>query len=134
MHYVMDDLEVDFMLDAVEFVAQFGGLFLPLYRFNLYDGSWNKKDDSTCLQRFSLESALKATRVDETPLSPEERRANYASYLDDARKWASELEKQAPSKPHLLTGTLGELQFFSLPKCCVSADTKKPDGKLPAVN
>ena len=133
MHYVMDDLEVDFLLDAVEFVAQFGGLFLPLYRFNLYDGSWNKKDDSTCLQRFSLESALKATRVDETPLSLEERRANYASYLDDARKWAYELEKQAPSKPHLLAGTLGELQFFALPECCVSADTKKSGGKLPAV-
>jgi selenocysteine lyase/cysteine desulfurase len=130
MHYVMDDLEVDFLLDAVEFVARFGALFLPLYRFNLYDGSWNKKDDSTCLQRFSLESALKATRVDETPMSLEERRANYASYLDEARKWASDLEKNAPSTPHLLAGTLGELQFFALPECCVSADTQKPGGKL----
>ncbi len=44
MHYVMDDLEVDFLLDAVEFVARHGGLFLPLYDFDLYDGSWNKKD------------------------------------------------------------------------------------------
>ena len=55
----------------------------------------------------------------------EERRANYASYLDEAMKWASELEKQAPPRPHMLAGTLGELQFFALPECCVSADTKK---------
>lgn len=122
MHYVMDDLEVDFMLDAVEFVARHGALFLPLYSFDLYDGSWHKKDDSTCLQRFSLESALKASRVDETPMPFEQRRANYTKYLDEAMQWASQLEQQDSPAPHLLEGALGELQFFSLPECCINPD------------
>jgi hypothetical protein len=130
MHYVMDDLEVDFLLDAVEFVARYGGLFLPLYDFDLYDGSWSKKDDSTCLQVFSLESALKAGGVDETPMPAEERRTRYISYLDDALKYARKLQKQEPSVPHLLEGSLGNLQFFSLPECCINPDEKKNQNGL----
>lgn len=126
MHYVMDDLEVDFLLDAVEFVARYGGLFLPLYDFDLYDGSWNKKNNSTCLQRFSLEAAFKAGKIDETPMPVEERRTRYESYLDEALQWARKLQKQEPVVPHQLAGTLGELQFFALPECCIDpgADSK----------
>ena len=137
MHYVMDDLEVDFLLDAVEFVARYGGLFLSLYDFDLYDGSWSKKDGSVSLQKFSLEAALKAGGVDETPMPFDERRARYESYLDDALKWARKLQKQDPSAPHQLEGTLGELQFFSLPESCMKADTSKRQkglvGKIKAI-
>jgi len=124
MHYVMDDLEVDFLLDAVEFVARYGGLFLSLYDFNLYDGAWNKKDDASSLQRFSLESALKAGRVDETPMPPDERQARYTRYLDDALKLARKLEKKTLSTSHQLEGRLGELQFFSLPECCINIEAE----------
>ena len=54
MHYVMDDLEVDFLLDAVDFITRHGSAFLRLYDFDLYDGSWKMKEDPTCLHRFSL--------------------------------------------------------------------------------
>jgi hypothetical protein len=124
MHYVMDDLEVDFLLDAVEFVARCGGEFLPLYDFDLFDGSWHKKDDATVLQCFSLESALKARGVDETPMPFDERKARYTSYLEEALELAFELQKQGPSRPHHLEGALGELQFFSLPECCIKAETR----------
>ena len=120
MHYVMDDLEVDFLLDAVEFVARYGGSFLSLYNFNLYDGAWNKKDDSSSLQKFSLESALKAVSVDETPMSIDERRTRYTGYLDEALRLARKLEKQESAGLHQLEGKLGELQFFSLPGCCIN--------------
>jgi hypothetical protein len=125
MHYVMDDLEVDFLLDAVEFVARYGGLFLSLYNFNLYDGSWSKKDDSHSLQRFSLAAALNAARPDETPMPFEERQQRYSSYLDEALKWARKLQKQGTSKTHQLEGKLGKLQFFALPECCMNPDAKK---------
>ena len=125
MHYVMDDLEVDFLLDAVEFVARYGGLFLSLYDFNLFDGSWSKKDDSSSLQRFSLESALNAERTDETPMPFKDRQEHYANYLDEAMKWARKLQKQGKSEAHQLEGKLGELQFFALPDCCINPDAKK---------
>lgn len=131
MHYVMDDLEVEFLLDAVEFVARHGGLFLSLYDFNLYDGSWGKKDDSSSLQRFSLESALNSVNSDETPMPFEERQKRYSSYLDEALALARKLQKRGKSEAHKLEGTLSELQFFALPECCMNPETKKaPKGLI----
>ena len=126
MHYVMDDLEVDFLLDAVDFVASHGSLFLHLYNFDLYDGSWSKTDDPSHLQRFSLEAALEAGMGPETPMSFEERQKNYIGYLEEAEKLAAKLQKKDPSVDHVLEGTLGKLQFFSLPGCCMQAGNKKP--------
>jgi selenocysteine lyase/cysteine desulfurase len=132
MHYVMDDLEVDFLLDAVDFVARYGGLFLRLYDFDLYDGSWSKKDDSTSLQRFSLEAALEAGMGEVTPMPYEERNKCYTSYLKDALKLAKKLQKQDPSVEHALEGALGELQFFALPECSINPDDKKAGSGLMA--
>jgi selenocysteine lyase/cysteine desulfurase len=132
MHYVMDDLEVDFLLDAVDFVARYGGLFLRLYDFDLYDGSWSKKDDSTSLQRFSLEAALEAGMGEVTPMPYEERNKCYTSYLEEALKLAKKLQKQDPSVEHALEGALGELQFFALPECSINPDDKKAGSGLMA--
>ena len=130
MHYVMDDLEVDFLLDAVDFVARYGGLFLRLYDFDLYDGSWSKKIDSTNLQRFSLEAALQAGMGEQTPMSFDERQKRYTSYLQQALKLARKLQKQAPSVEHALDGKLGELQFFALPECSLQEDSEHTGGGL----
>ena len=135
MHYVMDDLEVDYMLDAIDFVVQFGDLFLRLYDFDLYDGSWSKKDDSTRLQRFSLEAALEANVDRDPPMPFDERQKRYTNYLEEALKLARKLQKQDPSVEHELEGKLSELQFFALPECCMQPDGKTDGlmGKLKAI-
>ncbi|MBT8071805.1 MAG: aminotransferase class V-fold PLP-dependent enzyme [Gammaproteobacteria bacterium] len=130
MHYVMDDLEVDYLLDAVDFVARYGALFLHLYEFNVYDGSWTSKKDPTNLQRFSLEAALDASAGAESPMPLEERRQRYTQYLDDALKLARQFEKRAVSADHVLEGKAGELQFFTLPECCMDAGNDKAPGGL----
>jgi selenocysteine lyase/cysteine desulfurase len=130
MHYVMDDLEVDYLLDAVDFVARYGALFLHLYEFNVYDGSWTSKKDPTNLQRFSLEAALDASAGAEPPMPLEERRQRYTQYLDDALKLARQFEKRAVSADHVLEGKAGELQFFTLPECCMDAGNDKAPGGL----
>jgi selenocysteine lyase/cysteine desulfurase len=130
VHYVMDDLEVDFLLDAIDFVARYGNLFLRLYAFDLYDGSWSKKEDPTSLQRFSLESALEANMERAAPMSVKERQEHYQNYLQEALDLAKKLQKQEPSKEHVLEGRLGELQFFALPDCCIDQHGKKPRNRL----
>ena len=117
MHYVMDDLEVDFLLDSIDFVARYGGLFLTLYDFNLYDGSWNKKEDTTCLQKFSLQAALEAGMGEQAPMPYEERQDCYERYLKEALEIARTLQEESPSEDHVLEGRLGELQFFALHEC-----------------
>lgn len=137
MHYVMDDLEVDYMLDAIDFVAQHGSLFLRLYDFDLYDGSWKKKDDPTQLQRFSLEAALAVDKSEEEPMSFEERQKRYTAYLQEAASLAGKLQKKTPPADKILEGSLGELQFFNLPECCIDQGGKKRGkgvlGKLKSV-
>jgi len=137
MHYVMDDLEVDYLLDSVDFVAQYGGLFLRLYNFDLYDGSWSKKDDPTSLQRFSLEAALESGTGEQTPMPYAERQKRYTSYLAEASKLAKKLQKQDPSVEYTLEGKLSELQFFALPECSMNAGDNKTGkgvfGKLKSI-
>ncbi len=125
MHYVMDDLETDFLLDAVDFVARHGRLFLRLYDFDLHDGSWSKKDAPTSLQRFSLAAALQASMAEEIPMPLAERQRHYSSYLEAALQLAEELQKESPPTEHVLDGVLGELQFFALPECCIKKPGKK---------
>ncbi len=125
LHYVMDDLEVDFLLDAVDFIARQGSAFLRLYDFDLYDGSWKMKEDPTCLQRFSLAAALEASIEREPPMSLEERRGHYEGYLKDATRLAEKLQKQDPHIEKELEGMLGDLQFFTLPECCTETGAKK---------
>jgi selenocysteine lyase/cysteine desulfurase len=125
MHYVMDDLEVDYLLDAVDFVAQHGRLFLALYEFDLHDGSWARRDGAVHLQKFSLQAALEARMGDETPMPFEVRRACYQRYLREAAELAEKLRLEDQGSEHELSGPLGKLQFFALPECCVGCDEKQ---------
>ncbi len=126
MHYVMDDLEVDYLLDAIDFVAQYGRFFLPLYQFDLYDGSWANRNDPVNLQKFSLKAALEARMGDEAPMPLEVRRACYQRYLKEAAELVEELSLKDQGKERELEGNLGKLQFFSLPECCIGCEEHPP--------
>ena len=74
-HYTMDDAEAAFVMDAVEFVAEFGYRFLPLYAFDPATGMWTHRDYRETREEFSLDEALKATGCDATALPLAERAA-----------------------------------------------------------
>ena len=119
LHYVMDDAELDYILDAVEFVAGQGHHFLPLYRFDLHTGAWTHKADCVCLEPFSLEAALECTGYQSRALSPGARRHLYAAFLAEARQWATKLAGQTEQREHRLEPGLEELKFFSVPETSV---------------
>ena len=115
LHWVMDDLEADFVIDAVIFVANYGHLFLSLYDFDLYTGTWAHKHVATKLPTFSLDSALENSGDDLTALSLASREELYDHYLAEAKQWAERLGSHPSGPPEKMEGELGELQFFSLP-------------------
>lgn len=119
LHYVMDDIELDYILDAVDFVSEFGAGFMPLYNFDLETGAWQHKDDSTRLEEFSLQAALKCSGECATSINPEQRRKHYADALREARELAGQLAEQGEQAEITLGGELGELQFFTLPETCL---------------
>ena len=129
-HYVMDDLEVDYILDAIEFVADHGVEFLPLYDFDLQTGAWQHKHDPIELEEFSLDAALRCSGDCATSMSQAGRRNYYREALREAAEWAERLQEQGTWEEVTLRGDLGRLQFFTLPAASLSGEMQKASGEV----
>jgi selenocysteine lyase/cysteine desulfurase len=115
-HYTMDDAEAAFVVDAVEFVAEHGHRFLPLYAFDAATGFWAHREWQEHAERFSLEAALACRGCEQSALGLPERRQHYATCLRAAHEWAVRLgEPSADASSSALKGVdFGELQFFNV--------------------
>jgi hypothetical protein len=115
LHWVMDDAEADYVIDAVLFIARHGHLFLSLYNFDLCSGTWTHKQESSTLQTFSLDAALRDDDNDPAVLTVPLRKQLYDHYMTDANRWVEKLRNEAPASLEKLEGDLGEIQFFAMP-------------------
>ena len=116
LHWVMDDAEADYVIDAVHFVARFGERFLPEYEFDMAEGTWTHRQATPSLPRFSLDEALNAAGGEaSSPLPRSERERLYQRYLAEAAALAEERKTRRPASDGKLAGEMGELQFFVLP-------------------
>jgi selenocysteine lyase/cysteine desulfurase len=121
LHYAMDDIEVKYILDAIEFVAEQGYRFMPLYDFDMHTGAWLHKADCVCLEGFSLEAALDCRGYQSRALSEGERKTLYGAFLNEARQLAAGLATEQAPEEHQLDEELEALKFFSVPKISVNA-------------
>ncbi len=115
LHWVMDDAEADYVIEAVHFLAREGHHFLGLYDFDLASGTWVHRYAKTALPEFSLDAALDNEQGEPATLTLPLRQQLYRHYLAEARKIADQLKREAPAKLGTLRGELGDLQFFALP-------------------
>lgn len=69
LHYTFSRSDVDFLLNAIDFVARRGHLFLRQYVFLFSTGEWRHKDFLEKEASFSLEETFKAPSVDLERLS-----------------------------------------------------------------
>ncbi|MGI9234170.1 MAG: aminotransferase class V-fold PLP-dependent enzyme [Woeseiaceae bacterium] len=115
LHWVMDDAEANYVIGAVHFLAQNGGLFLNLYDFDLATGTWKHKYAKSELPRFSLDEALNNEEGEPAILSLALRQQLYDHYMTEARRIADSLRDEPAVKGCSLEGEFGDLQFFTLP-------------------
>ena len=115
LHWVMDDREVNYIIDAVNFVAEHGSAFVDQYDFDLGTGTWTHKQVAEELQQFSLDAALSDSEGEPATLSTSLRSQLYDHYMTEAHRWAERLQDSVAERSASLEGELGELQFFSLP-------------------
>ena len=115
LHWVMDDAEANYVIEAVHFLAREGHQFLALYDFDLASGTWAHKHGSVSLQEFSLDAALAARQGEPATLSLPLRQQLYRHYMSEAQKMADRLRNEPEAKLRSLEGELGDLQFFSMP-------------------
>ncbi len=86
LHYLAGDQDIDFLLSAIEFVAEHGHLFLPLYRFCWRGGSWRHRGHAAEeAHGFEPESWAPVG------LCARRRGEDYAAYLQEARDLAERL-------------------------------------------
>ena len=115
LHWVMDDAEANYVIEAVHFLAREGHQFLALYDFDLASGTWAHKHGSMALQKFSLDAALAARQGEPATLSLSLRQQLYRHYMSEAQKIADRLRNEPEAKLRSLEGELGDLQFFAMP-------------------
>lgn len=111
-HFVMDDAEANFLIEAVEFVAEHGWIFQQLYEFDPHAATWTHREYQVEEDAFDLTLALGPQSPDDV-VSPVQRASLYADYLSQAKALAAELKDSAPAASQRLMGDLEELQFFS---------------------
>jgi selenocysteine lyase/cysteine desulfurase len=112
-HFVMDDPEADYIIDAVSFIAAHGYRFLPLYDFDVHTGLWTCRGHRECFQPFSLRDAIEATDCRETALPPDVRTPMYLSYLQAARERAESLDSAVSASRRPMEHDFGALKFFA---------------------
>jgi len=115
LHWVMDDAEASYVIDAVNFIAKHGHRFLALYDFDLATGTWSHKQDCCELPQFSLDAALGLTEGEPATLTLSVRKQLYDHYMTEANRWVQRLTEDGAASLESLEGELGELQFFALP-------------------
>ncbi len=116
LHWVMDDAEAGYVIDAVRFLAREGHRFLTLYGFDLGTGTWVHKRSAGTLPRFSLDAALANDEGEPATLSLPLRKQLYRHYMNEAQKIADRLKREPQSRMASLGDDLAELQFFTLPE------------------
>lgn len=112
-HYLFDEAEVDYLLEAVEFVAAYGYRFLPLYRFESATGLWRHREQVRPEARFSLDEALQGPAEAERRFTARQRQQHYADNLAAAHAYAAGLGDGCRDEI-TLDGEEGALQFFLL--------------------
>lgn len=98
IHYAMTEDEADFICDAIEFVADYGYLFLGDYVMNLKSGKWRHKSDSEgygIVDGFGIEDSTKfiAQGKNEETGGSIKLKDEYGRYLTEAENYAEQLRK-----------------------------------------
>lgn len=95
--YWFTDEEIDFVLKAIEFVAQYGWMFLPNYTFDVHKGEWLSRYFKEHKHRIWLGSIdygngnfdsehLQALREEKSFHQHEVTKPDYQKILEDAKK------------------------------------------------
>ncbi len=91
LHYTFTRKDLDYLLRTIEFVAEYGHLFLNVYAFDLRRAEWKHLDFQDADIRFSFDNDFIPSSI-----NPEERESLRRAYLEEARSLASEMERLDP--------------------------------------
>lgn len=112
-HWVLDDIDMNYIIDAISFLAENGDLFLRDYRFNPSTGVWKHLNEVSMDIRLSIDDAISMRPSLPSALSDRDRKASYSMYLEEAKALATKLQKKGLRLKTELPDACEELRFFS---------------------
>jgi selenocysteine lyase/cysteine desulfurase/tRNA(Ile)-lysidine synthase TilS/MesJ len=132
--YVMSSEEVDYLCDAIEFVATHGWKFLPMYGYRLDSGEWRHRSymtkflDRRWLGDVSYKTGEMIAKPRREQISSLDVRVAFESYLSEAAKLVLDLDAVKPmsyrrdmvDQTQLLGQGAQELRWFVLPSEALS--------------
>ena len=90
-HYAMSEYEVDFIIEAIDFVSKNAYLFLKDYTVDLKTGGWSnikKMEEHAIVRDFGINESFRYIGTD-IPVNEEiNTAAEYKQYLSEAEKFA----------------------------------------------
>jgi hypothetical protein len=89
IHYTLSQEDVDYLIKAIDFIANYGHLFLQEYTVNKNTGEWKHREFKEKTVDFSYSSDYRSKEIDLSQL--QEAREQY---LHQAEKTASELKRE----------------------------------------
>jgi hypothetical protein len=122
-NYFISEPVFDYIVEAVQFVAEHGWKFLPDYRFNPETGLWRHK-------RGLVEPPLRLNDLSYDPATGELRYPHHddkapesalPGYLAEAKKLADAMPAASPAPPRGLSADFEALRWFDLLPECITA-------------
>jgi selenocysteine lyase/cysteine desulfurase len=107
LHYTLTRDDLDFLLEAITFVAKSGFLFLPMYRFDLHSSEWAHREFTALLPDLSLDQDFSTKSVSMRDI-PRLRR----SYVSHAEYLAEQLQHESPPSYKKDATEIEELKYF----------------------
>jgi selenocysteine lyase/cysteine desulfurase len=90
LHYILDEIEFDYIVKALKFIAKYGHRFIPIYNFDIKTGEWRKIGSQEKLP-FVLD-IYEAYSADKYVHSqPADYKEQYQKALDFAEKFVKDL-------------------------------------------
>ncbi|CAK4159413.1 unnamed protein product [Aphanomyces euteiches] len=130
--YIMDNMEVEYILAAIDFVATDSWKFLPQYRFNHKTGEWKHR---TRFTKFPTRKWLTRATFTATPAAaPTTLTTSYAEYLEQAKELAVQAVSDVRATPLSHAGMLDDskasLRWFIYPSEVLAALDAKETSNL----
>ncbi|MFT3706851.1 MAG: aminotransferase class V-fold PLP-dependent enzyme [Archangium sp.] len=120
--YYASDEDIEFLLSAIEFVADHGNDFLPEYRLGWLDGVWRHVSRPMSDLRpieLTVDALMEAAQSfaagdHEQPMSNAQIRAERKKYFDEAKARVAELRANATRAPHTWNAKTGQADVDAL--------------------
>jgi len=95
-HYLISEVEFEFICKAIEFTADYGYLFLKDYSFNTQSGEWTHLnfEDTFLYSKLDIKSILSSNLRNCFDEESIDRKVEFANYLDKANKIVQTLDEE----------------------------------------